>query len=223
MAKRPKSIQVDIIEYKQAGMSAILYLDKKTLVFYSTFMDETFRGKNADDVKTEVFQAMKNAASLEWNPVIEVEKLAPFGARYDSWQAHPWVGFSLDRFYIAKRYNGTYAKVEWILSEHVLEAHGDLDGMGMLSRATSFYWPMKEEFYPPTRLYRPGDDRPKYYLPYTLQLWEGLQCLQQAISALGTRLDTMLGSPEGLAMLANVGQRLMALALPDHAMGEENL
>ena len=223
MAKRPKSIAVDTIAHKQAGISVTLYLDKATLVFHATFMDQTFRGTSADDVKNEVFQAMKNAASLEWIPVIEVEKLAPFGARYDSWQAHPWVGFSLDRFYVAKRYNETYAKVEWVLSEHVLETHGDLDGTGMLSRATTFYWPMKEEFCPPTRLYRPGDDRPKYYLPYTLQLWEGLQCLQQAISALGTRLDTMLGSPEGLAMLANVGQRLMALALPDHAMGEENL
>jgi hypothetical protein len=223
MAKRPASIQVDTIVYKQAGMSATLYLDKKTLVFHATFMDETFRGVSADDVKTQVFQAMKNAASMEWNPVIEVEKLAPFGARYDSWQPHPWVGFSLDRFYVAKRYNGTYAKVEWVLSEHVLEAHGDLDGMGMQSRATSFYWPMNEEFCPPIRLCRPGDDRPKHYLPYTVQLWEGLQHLQQAISALGNRLDAMLESPEGLIMLTNVGQRLMALALPDHAMGEENL
>lgn len=213
-----KPIQVDTVTYKPAGITTSIYLDRNTLTFFADFMDQHFSSITAEEVKTQVYQTMVKVADLVWQPVIEVEKLAPFQGGKT-----PFVGFLLDRFYVARRYDGTYAKVQWHRSVPMTGiSSADDDGQGnWLHWAETFYWTKDQgEFNPPTFFDRAGD-RGKYYLPYTDPLWEGLQHLQQAIGELDDRLDSLLGTPEGLKALATIGQHLL-LALPDpgHREGE---
>jgi hypothetical protein len=207
-----KSIQVDTVTYKPAGITASIYLDRNTLTFYADFMDQHFSSTTAEEVKTQVYQVMVRVADLVWQPVIEVEKLSPFHGGNA-----PFVGFVVDRFYVARRHDGTYAKVQWhrpIPMTGISSADDD-DGQGnWLQWSETFYWTKDQgEFNPPTFFDRAGD-RGRYYLPYTDPLWEGLQHLQQAIGELDDRLDGLLGTPEGLKALATIGRHLL-LALPE--------
>jgi hypothetical protein len=54
-------------------------------------------------------------------------------------------------------------------------------------------------------------DGTRYFMAYTDELWAGLEQLIAAIRALRARLDTLLATTEGQAMIATVGAQLLKM------------
>lgn len=68
--------------------------------------------------------------------------------------------------------------------------------------------------------YRPFNSHPAAYLPYTEEMWNGLNKLIEAIRDLSAQLETMLLDEEGQQRIALVGANMIMAALPSGLMEE---
>lgn len=182
MARTKKSRKVGRVEFPPAGLAADIMFDPNTLKFHATVDDETFHHDAAKELEGIVLRALRDSASLVWEPVIRVEALTPFASRSDT---PGFVGFRVTRFRWAKKANGKLAQMRW--------------GETETRFAKAFFWhPGQGEFKPPIT---EGDD---YYLPYSEDLWATLDLLLDKIGELKVRLHGLLGTKEGYKALSKM-------------------
>jgi len=198
--KKPKVIST--VKHPRAGMSVDIYLDAESLTFSATVAGEIISGKDGKDVERRVWRAIEASMELDWQPVIEVHTLHPFAVTDED-----FVGIEIDRYYVAVRKT----------DGRLLEARWSTDGQATFADAKTFgKWnPTSEgEWKLPCN---DGNGRPSlmdgtlYFMAYTEDLWAGLEQLIAAIRALRARLDTLLATADGQAMIATVGAQLLKM------------
>lgn len=206
MARKLKPRKVGEVKHKGSGVEVPIFLDRNELDFFADFGGQTLRDGNAKSLQRRVWMAIDAAIRLDWQPVIEVREMRPFAT-----PSHGFVGFEAGRFLWTRRHNGTLARVEW--------RNKDVTDKYAYAKTMTHRAKMVEEFDPP---YRDCAGRAVViYLPYTDELWNGLQELERAILILKARLTDLLMTEEGRARLAEVGQAMLkALPAPGPEKGE---
>jgi hypothetical protein len=197
--KKPKVIS--IVKHPRAGISVDIYLNHESLTFSATVAGELIAGTDGKDVERRVWRAIEASMELDWQPVIEVHTLHPFASTDED-----FVGIEIDRFYVAVRKT----------DGRLLESAWSTDGHASFTYAKTFgKWSARDgEWKLPCN---DGNGRPSlmdgtlYFMAYTDELWAGLEQLIAAIRALRARLDTLLATAEGQAMIATVGAQLLKL------------
>ena len=209
MPRRKSPKKVNEVAHKQSGVTVDIKLDHETLIFSAKLPDDTtISNKDGEALKREVMQWLHKNMKLEWYAAIEVTPLAPFAA---SKEADHFVGFSLRRFYWAKKLDGKgYMQVDlWEHDPRIEEKPW--------SWSKSFA-PMIEgnaDFQPPTKSHR-SLRADVYYLVYEEETWIGLCQMVEAIQQLNRRLHDMLSTEEGHALIAQVGANILkALPAPE--------
>lgn len=198
MARKLKPQKVGEVKHRGSGVVVPIYLDRNELDFFADFGGQRFRESKAKELRRKLWLTIDESIRLEWHPVIEVRALRPFATRSTG-----FVGFEADRFLWARRLDGSLARVEW-RDKDVVDKY-------RYAKTLTAQIKMQEEFAPP---YRDSQARvATVYLPYTPDLWAGLQELVMGVSVLKERLTELLMTEEGQARLAEVGQA-MVKALP---------
>lgn len=197
MARLPA--RVDWITHDRTGVKVALRLNKKTMKFQAEYGGQIYESKDGAEVRAQVLAAIEKSHKLVFQPVIRVEVAhGSFGGVYPS-RANYGAGLALaiTRFYFSwedelrmlswedyERNNVTRLK-RWMPS-------------GFEGKPGEFTLP----FFRPNRLSYGGDH---YYLPYSEEVWEGLQHIVKLVEAAKGRLDAFLGGPGVIAKLISIG------------------
>ena len=197
MARKLKSQKVGEVKHRGSGEEVPIYLDRNELDFFADFGGQRLRAASAKELRRKLWVVIDETTHLEWQPVIVVKELRPFATR-----SAGFVGFEAGRFLWARRRDGSLARVDW--------SQRDSEAKYRYSSTMTCQVKMQEEFDPP---YREVGRVATVYLPYSPELWAGVQELERGISVLKSRLTELLMTNEGQARLAEVGQA-MTLALP---------
>ena len=124
----------------------------------------------------------KTSLAVDWQPVVRIK---PFVKEYSEEPIHgPFVGFITERLWVALFPNGELKQCQW---------YGKEKG-NLLPWCKGFSWNIERDgpFTPPCHI---QGYRETYYLPYSDELWERLEYMQQKIIELRVLFDCPLYSP----------------------------
>lgn len=217
--KKPKV--VDTVKHTDSGISVDILLEPDDLTFRAKLPDDTWiTHSEAAALRREVNQWLNANLVLEWHSAIAVKVLSPFSMTE---RTGDFVGFTIDRFHWAKKLTGHnhYVKTRW------LHRPDDEDNRGWGERGKKCgwtfvqeFWTSQREFNPPCRLEK-DFDRGVYYIPYSEEIWLGLEKMLEGIREINERLNDMLADPEqGHAYLAQVGASILK-ALPEKVIEDK--
>ena len=193
---------VDTVTYYKSGIEVRIYLDKKDMKFRAELNGERFSESSGQEIRNKILASLKTEGfNLKWIPVIEVKELQPWTS-----EGGEFVGFSKTKIWYAER-----PDKKWLSFED--ESVGYVMIRPEIARSsveTSCPWkklPWREE-----SSHFNGE---KYYLPYSAELWEGLDSIEDGLKKLRNRLKELIGSKDGTLMIRNAGERIRSLMLKD--------
>lgn len=214
-----KPIEVDAIHNAVVGVRVPIMLDRNKNTFFADYAGRRYEHETCGNVKALVREAIEASQKLDWQPVLQIERLTPFGAA----APENFIGFTLERFYIAFTTEGQIVRTRWFVDSsgadvplsvyrkrNVTPTRGNNDANDM-AFVESFTW--DEERWGKFRLPYPyegclpagseGDwrDEQTYYLPFTPGLWRALELLQERIEEARRKLDELLLTAEGNKLL----------------------
>lgn len=198
---------VDEVRFHEGGVCCDIYLDKDSMVFTAEISEQRFCDAEGHKVKAWAREQLKRVCALTWLPVISVLDVGEGGRsreyHYSSrrLELHE-ISIDVYRFYVAQLANGGVRAVDWDTPPE--------------KRLTSHCAPP---------IWVRGEDRLKieggrvqalhedniHILPYTEDLWAGLQQLCKGIDALSKKLHQLIKSDDGLLKLQNVGAGVLRL------------
>jgi hypothetical protein len=160
-------------------------------------------------------ESLEFTAEFEWIPVIEVEESQSWHDEHQVGTA--FIGFSTERYYIAKRPDKLFVRADWRIFHHSKE-DARYYGKPPIYHAKRFYdrnilnddGTLEGDFPLP---FVSDMTRRHYYLPYSEETWGGIQQIIEAIKVLKSRLHEVLGTDEGRKLLLRVGESIIK-ALP---------
>lgn len=199
MNRRSWGKKVDTVTDAKLGISVPIYMDKE-FVFRAEYGDKQFVSKTAGDVATNVLKAIRDANELSWQPVILVRYKRPpdfYFSQHRPNEDRFALEVDFERFYIAKRFDGTWSQVDW----HIEPEHRVLNAKTW-SYGSNGNIPFT---------YKSGFNTDIRFLPYSEELWAGIRELFVALKTLHMRLVDMVNDEDGSAMIANVGAGLLNL------------
>jgi hypothetical protein len=211
MPRKLKDQKMGEIKDEHLGLAVDLMMDRnaRPIKFFALFNGERIEDTVSTQVESKVRDAFRAASNLKWERVISVQPLNPFhydGDRYNC----SYIGFRIYRFVAAVRADGKVLRHNWIegwVDEQYTEtlSHNYIIGGAevMWRDRNAGAWKLPTSNNSSTRGF-------EHYLPYSDELWEGLNQMIKAIHELRERLDAMLGSPEGNAYIARIGAGLLA-------------
>lgn len=175
---RRKPKKVDQVVHDKSGVTVNICLAPSAgLSFMAELPDgKVLRNSNGNELKQEVIHWLDENTALEFFPVIELVE-GPYGQRYSQ---DNMIGIELERFHFAKKKSGNgMLKKDW-------------EG----GQATEFNpaWLNSSEFNPPVKR-RGLHGQMTYYLPYSEDLWDTLNRLQDTLKDLKGVLREVLGQP----------------------------
>lgn len=224
MAKGKKDIQVDEVRHPSGVTVPIMFNPNQPrysghehgLTFSARIAENIgFREKSADAVKEAVVKYLDENSKLDWHPVIEIVELAPFAAS----RADHFVGFEIDRFYLAETKNEKRLRElkwrdyepddeNWMTKKRYDEI-GNID----IARITE-----SKEFHgfngklPDDLPFRNnGHDKEVFIVPYDEKQWVALEQIQEGIARLKSKLRDLTGTTEGLKQLEIMGASLLKM------------
>lgn len=118
MAGRKKAQLVDEIVESVSQQKINLMLDRNTLEFFFEWQGETFKSKDAAELKEKAADIFKANRALDWTPLIEVEVLhnnKPGSAAQDRPSAD--CRFVISRYYVAVSQKKKIKRVGWDVGE----------------------------------------------------------------------------------------------------------
>lgn len=222
MASRSDGAKVDAVEYRAAGITVDVRLNKSKGLFSAEWGEKRWTDTNLVELKRVVERYLRESVTAEWKPVILFKAT---GSNRYSGRENEWVGLEIDRFYVAK-IAGAMRQVKWQnyeLDRRHREEKGTLEGLAasMIGSSQSFSWKDNgREFEPPIsdhydtdrRSYSyAGNDDPTTYLPYSDEAWATLLEMQRKIAQLRDAIQGFIKSNDVPRLLATFG---MTLALP---------
>jgi hypothetical protein len=216
---REDGAKVDAVEYKAAGISVPVRLNKKTGFFNAEWGEKQFKNKDLTELKREVEQYLRESVTAEWKPIITAK--ATGGNRY-SGHDNTWVGLEIDRGYVAE-IAGALRWVSW--DSAIREGHNPIK---MIACSSHFRWQDNgRKFEPPITDFveeKPAwrsytlSEEPKSYLAYDEATWQGLTLMQAKIKQLREGIAALLASNQGQRLIAGF---VSQLALPAPETKEE--
>ena len=215
-----KPLEVDEVHNATVGVRVKIYLDRGTNRFYANFAGKRVEHEVCGEVKKLVRQAIIAAQKLDWIPVIEIEKLVPFGAG----TPENFIGFTLKRYYIAYTTEGRIVLTRWFedkgvgvpLSVYRKKIEGKAKSANEandMSFVETFTW--NEERDGKFQLPYPYEgcrgeeseedwmDEQTFYVRYTPELWRGLELILEHVEEMRRKLDELLLSPEGHELISS--------------------
>lgn len=194
MAKQKKTVLFTTITEPKSGISTQIFVDRDTKEFKAQVAGQWLINKDGELLEKQVLEAIQKSLELEWKPFITVNYLS------HNYSGDGFIGLTIRRDIYAKLPDGTYREANW----------GAPEG-AEITWARPLNWSGGGEFNPPCK--RPGysysGDGSNFYLPYTQELWDGLEELRNKITALRKQLELMLLDPSGLAQIAALSNALL--------------
>lgn len=172
-------------------------------------------------------ETLKNQTNLEWIPVIEIE----FGYSWNTSRnrdeerntVKEEVQIEFCRFWIAQKIDKHWIEASWDVEhwddrEKVIETGDRLSRSKQFHRISGRYNPTTSKHEDLTDLKLPHtvkaedrDEEPKYYIPYTEELWTALNSISTRMEELQNRIIQVLKTPESRAgLIANISKLLPA-------------
>lgn len=175
MPVKKQHIDAGEVRHKLANINVPYTFDRNELVFHGTYAGTSYSHKEAAHLEGILYKAIEDSLNISWQPVIKVKQLTP-DMRMSS--NENFVGFNLERMWVARFPNGTYTSCQWSAQEQNM----------WLAAARSFTWEesLQGPFLVPVVYKRYNDTI--YYLPYTEELWARVQALEATIKELRTQL-----------------------------------
>jgi hypothetical protein len=179
--------------YEPANISVPVTVDRDSKRFKASFAGQTYEDADGKALEGIVLAAIKEALQVAWFPIIQVIPVSS-NTNYGDPRDETILGFDIDRKWVALFPDGTYKEVSW-------HAQGDKEQY-RLQWSKPFDWKQEKlgVFEPPCIFHGYGG-RNTYYHPYTEQLWDRLQLLQEKIKELRSQVLELLGTPDGLNFL----------------------
>lgn len=203
--RRKRHMETSTVTHQAANLSVQVYYDRQELLFHASYAGQGYQAKTEDVVRNLVYEAILKTLDVPWQPVIHIRPLSPY-MHLSNKEREEFVGFDLERIWVTKLLDA-YKSCQW---------NGKETGH-LLTWCKPFQWEEERDgaFSPPChRVWYSDTD---YYLPYSEELWEKLQYMQQKIAELRRELITLFEDQAGL-------DRLMTspwLALPEPDQSEQ--
>jgi hypothetical protein len=203
MARAAKPQHIEDYRFDRLGVRVSLCFDKNRADFCFVLGGTTFRKPSIEELRRLAHDQILATHDLQWQPIITVNQLKPFAC-----QERSFVGFTLDRSWIAKKANDDWVEHRWeeeleegdpipdqekARKDWISEAHY-FAGRDFTLHVLSADW---------------QHDENRYHLPYTDNVWANLLRIVDQIEVLRDRLNALLTTPEGLARLEAPGIKLL--------------
>lgn len=205
---------IDEVTFIPGGICCDIYLDKEDMVFTASIGESVERKKDGVQVRNWAYEQLKAISTLTWLPVISVldvgesnsTKYQYNGLKLDLHE----IKIDLNRFYVASLPNGEVRTVAWdVPVERRMTRQGGPNIW--VGRNTPFQLDGGKVV--------PMHSGDTHILPYSEELWEGLQQLCKGIDELRSRLHLLIEDKEGVTKLIEVGRNFSRLL---SAPAEEN-
>ena len=172
----------------------ILY-DVEEQIFKARVFDIWLEEKLQSDLKKKIIEEVEKVVSgmFNWIPIIEVKE------NY-SWGEDPmvsYVGFEIDRYYVAQKESGKWLKSRWGDKEKASERYRTCEGFKDV-----FEIPFEEQ-----EGYR--DNEKIFYMHYDEAKWIGFGRLTDAIKELKLKLRKLVGTEKGQQRISKLGGLLL--------------
>ena len=200
MARALKPQKVETWKHEKRGVKLDLFLDRNDHTFFCEFQKEIVREPSLAALHHTIRRTIESSCALKWLPMVTVTRLKPFAQDGDQ-----FIGFTIERSWIAQKADGNWLQCSW--------EHNDTDedremwassfwlGHGVHgSTFTLPYYGAKNVFH---------RDYDHFYLPYTEELWVGLDELLEKLRFLRGKLDELLTTQAGLERIAGFGGNLL--------------
>ena len=202
MARVAKAQHIEDFRFDRLGVKVSLCFDKNRADFCFELGGTTFRAPSIAELRRLAHDQILATYDLTWLPIIEVKRLNPFANK-----SRTFVGFNLDRFWIAKKNNGDWVDHQW----EELEEGQPIPDPEVARRdwiSNSHYF-AASTFKLDTLQADYRGDADSYHLAYSDAVWDNLQRIVDQIEVLRDRLNALLTTPEGLARLEAPGIKLL--------------
>lgn len=179
MPRQLKPQQVDEIEHRRAHITIPLMFNRNDINFFADFAGRTYKGKDADTVRTLVMDAIDKSLQCEWVRVLTISHVnyeyAGQGLRDRTFS------FNMDRFLIGSLSTGVLKRLNWETAEHTD------DHVQWIARSSDFYWDKEKYgiFELPTQKKQYNDLT--YYRVYREQDWQTLLDFEKWLNILRDR------------------------------------
>jgi hypothetical protein len=203
MARALKPQKVDTWRDVKRGVKLDLFLNRNDNTFFFDYQQARTSRPSIRELQQAAHDVVEASVTLVWLPMITVDRLMPF-ARDDG---DEFIGFEVSRNWIARKADGTWLEVNW--------EHDDTDEDREMWAQQFYLGNHAQNFALPyygngNGLRQSVHDIDSFYLPYTEELWVGLEALLGKIRFLKTKLDELLTTPAGLNRLATFAHQLLA-------------
>lgn len=154
-----------------------------------------FKDKDLNKVKEEAIAWLKDNSTLSWEAIIIIKggEKNPLGRMYVSEES---LSLRYDRYFRAKRRDGSYLWKEYAKDKHQNSADDD-DVTGM-----------------PGRSLREPNTHERVVLPYTPERWSALRMISLIITQINERINALIDQGKFDDMLSTIAQRGASLLLP---------
>lgn len=199
MAKKPVRVKggkkVDEFVEQVTGVTITVHLVTDSMTFVASVLGKRFRDKEGDKARSAAIKYARDMHELVYKPVIIVSERRPW-FHYDDAS----VAFDLEREYITQKADGEWVSIEW--SRYV---DGDSKENALRSHPTH----NGSHEFPYTR--KADRDSVVTVIEYDEALWTGLKELQNKVRLLRERLFQMIGSPDGINTITQVGESILKM------------
>lgn len=208
------------IEFKKLGIKVVVYIrtsGEYKGAYVAVVGDDTVEGATYAEIVPKIKALVESNSALTWFPIIEVgiEKGGSYGSRG---AVKTSLVLEQNRYYVAQRKDGGWRQVSWEVPEDERTAKSsemsavDYEPGAAMSSAKAVDFnalPAAKRGY---QGFAHREDEPveyTYYLPYNEATWLGIEWVSEQLNKLRERLDQMLGSDEGRAIITAKAVKLL--------------
>lgn len=167
------------------------YVNKQTGLFIADCLGKDFRGPNFAELEKAILEYTKEAAKLEFYPVIQLES--------EGWCARTGNGFKHSREFHAKLVDGSIAVKQWIGAKIPNSiGHDDyIPGipLGIIRKHDAEY------------ISKEGES----FIAYSVEKWKALEKISQQMDLLRKRLHILLTGQENELFLRHISDNTIKL------------
>lgn len=235
--RRPGRQLIETWRHHRYKDEVSIYIEKSDGSFHATYGDINVNSKTLEGIRKELEKLVEETTNLEWIPVIMVniegqsyfcrnEKVGPnastekdvdqYSEKADKGSARLTLNFN--RFWLTKNRHGVwmqcdvwYSEDEGGKSDHYDARRSFNAPLPRRLNTSEFYEArMNKDFnIPYTCKTSSFHERDSHYVKYTPELWAGLNEVAFKLEELTEKLETLLGSEQGLKLVEGLVGKLL--------------
>ena len=216
---KSKGRLIENYEHRKAHVSVPIRFYSDEGVFRAKFNNQIFHDADIRKLRNQLFIAIEQGTSLEWQPVIIVS----FGNHFRE-DIH-LVSMSFDREWFAKRADGGWLNAEWDTKVFEPGEERKFGGPSDRFHSASYFSISRYKngqrvdvnFEIPftDREYNGTDSYPTYYIAYTEELWATLEALRDTLRKIEQRIIDVLGNErKRLELITTITNRMLGTGTP---------